>query len=202
MNVAQAALLAVVFAGCDARARGTEPVGRVPAPRDAASDASSAGSNLGLDPAFLALAKTVRNSAAAVVKRCRLTSETQRALYAACSLVPAEVDALLESVRALRAAPNPPKTGPAASYLEEARMFAEWIELMRTSSTRGTLARYQDLATAWNTWQPSDAIDVDPADVPRYLSIDAGTKSSRLVWTQCGTVPCVLTGRAAFLDDE
>ena len=131
------------------RARGTEPVGRA-ASRDAASDASSAGPNLGLDPAVLALAKAVRDSAAAVVKHCRLASETQRALYAYCSLVPAEVDALLESVRALRAAPHPPKTGPAASYVAEARMFAEWIELTRKSSTRGTLARYQDLATAWN----------------------------------------------------
>lgn len=200
VNVTQAALLAVVVAGCDTRARVTEPNGAPSVSRDAASEASGAATQV--DPAFLVLAKAVRDSAAAVVKHCRLSSETQRAVYAYCSLIPAEVDALLASVRALRAAPNPPKTGPAASYVEEARMFSEWIELMRRSSTRGTLARYQDLATAWNAWQPNDAIDVDPAKVPEYLSIEAGTKSSRLVWTQCGTVPCVLTGRAPLVEGE
>ena len=75
-----------------------------------------------------------------------------------------EFDKLTESV----------KLAPLAkTFAEKSRWFADWVKLALAShDTRGASALYQDLALAFNAWQPNSQVFVDsPSMIDTYFGL-------------------------------
>lgn len=140
------------------------------------------------DPALLRVAVEARNAASVLVKDCDLVTGNESAkLIESCSVwKKQDVVALRDATAALRAHPALPRTGRAAAFADELRLFSEWTDLVEETSTnkRGTLRHYQELALAWNAWQPTDKITVDIGNP----EADGGP----IVWQRCADGPCVL----------
>jgi len=69
-----------------------------------------------------------------------------------------------------------PPLGAPATFREKAAAFAEFTErALASQDTRGTAALYQDLAFAFNAWQPEHAVAVDP---PRIVALYFGVAHS------------------------
>ena len=185
--------LALVLPACDgapgAAKAGVSPIG--------SAATSSAKSSAAPDPAFLALALRARDAATEVATDCDLVRASEdrpfrAALAETCGRWSVErTDTLRDAAAALRAFPSPPRTGAAASFVEEVRLFADWVALVRDLwRQRGTLRHYQELARAWNAWRPTDLIAIDVGGYPRQwkgpYAPDGG-----LAWERCADGPCV-----------
>jgi hypothetical protein len=154
----------------------------------------------------VASARAVQNAARALAQTCSFDSAgvlTTEHFFDVCLYEKKDVAALHAATIALVASGLIPETGPAAGYVEEARMFDAFIvDVMPKppggerepydpprNRTRGTLAHYQDLASAWNAMVPQDPTPVDVV----AMRMDAGVRGA-LRWELCGGLSCVKKG--------
>jgi len=148
------------------------------------------------DPALLRVAVDARDAATAIAKVCHLDALYQPARFVeTCSWRPSDVEAFRTAATALRAYPALPHTGRGASFVEEIRLFAEWVALVHETDIypRGTLRHYQQLALAWNAWQPADKIIVDVGKLSyrsAYGTPDA-PDGGYVVWKRCADGQCL-----------
>jgi hypothetical protein len=150
--------------------------------------------------ALLSAARRTRDAAAALAATCRLVSdvnETSYAVHDECIWGASDESALTTSAAALRDlaggdASTTRLRGPAAMFVDQARLFAEWVELVHDLPKRGTLAHYQELALAWNAWRPAELVASDPIALryPSWTGIDAGPDAA-LHWDRCATGACI-----------
>jgi hypothetical protein len=69
-----------------------------------------------------------------------------------------------------------PLRGPGATFREKAQAFGDFTaQALAVHDTRGTAALYQDLAFAYNAWQPTTPVAVDP---PRIVALYFGVAHS------------------------
>ncbi len=164
-------------------------------------DASAA---VAIDPKLLELARAALNSATAFASTCRLQGtwyDTHYHFVDDCTGKPARpgsheptpVEQVRAAARALSAAA--PDAGPVAAFAAHVRMFAESLESERTS---GPLARYQDLARAWNELAPAEAVPIDV--VTKYelygeKPLDVRGDGGAIVWSRCSGSPCIIVPR-------
>lgn len=189
--------LCLLLAACDGPPK---PSGSTLAATSVAASASASafplalGSSVPPDPALLALSRRALAAATALAKKCDLRGLVDgNVIEESCEWKAPEVGEMRDAASALRGAPGAPRVGPAASFAEEIRLFAEWVEVVRELRKNGTLAHYQELAAAWNAWRPDEKVAVDPVSLPRYAR-DGGTDGGVLVWQRCSEGPCVITG--------
>jgi hypothetical protein len=152
--------------------------------------------------ALLQAARRTRDAAVALVATCQLVSDVEETTYGVhddCTWSATEESALSSSALALRDlagtdASSARLRGPAAMFVDQVRLFAEWVHLVHELPKRGTLAHYQELATAWNAWRPSEPIAPDPLPVhyPPWTGIDAGPDGAPLRWDRCATGVCIV----------
>ena len=152
---------------------------------------------------LVAKARAVKDAAHAIAATCSMEYAgitTTEIAYDACLYKQADVTALHSASTALASSGLVPETGPTSSFAAEARMFDDFVtdamgkrngedygyDYRRRERSRGTLAHYQDLATAWNSMVPQDPT---PVDVARLI-MDAGV-SGPLRWERCGDLLCV-----------
>jgi hypothetical protein len=141
------------------------------------------------DPAFLALAQSAREAAFALASTCTLGYQGEHTRVDHCRWGQKEADAVRVAALALHAdGGSAALGGPGKVFVEEMRLFSEWIELTREISTRGTLAHYQTLARAWNVWQAGDQVPVDLAKNAYEAEHFPGDR----VWRRCASGPCLV----------
>lgn len=90
--------------------------------------------------------------------------------------VPAVSDAVAAVDALVKEAPELEQS-KRADALAKLRLFREWIELSgRSKQSRGTLALFQEVAAAWNAYQPDKALHVapDPPHIVRQYTEDFG----------------------------
>ena len=69
-----------------------------------------------------------------------------------------------------------PRQGPGATFREKAQAFGDFTtRALASQDTRGTAALFQDLALAYNAWQPAAPVAVDP---PRMVALYFGVAHS------------------------
>jgi hypothetical protein len=167
----------------------------------AVTDAGAAAPAARVDDHTLALARAARDAATALAMKCRLVSqweESFKRFYDICTWKPADLEPMRAAATAFAA--GAPDAGDAAVFAEHVRLFAEWIELIKDGYTQGTLAHYQDLALAWNAFQPKEPIPVDVRAKSSYydpeeMPPDAGPDGGPLVWQRCSNGACMIVPR-------
>jgi hypothetical protein len=141
------------------------------------------------DPAFLALAQSAREAAFALASTCTLSYQGEHTRVDHCRWGQKEADAVRVAALALHAdGGSAALGGPGRVFVEEMRLFSEWVELTREISTRGTLAHYQTLARAWNVWQAGDQVPVDLAKNAYEAKHFPGDR----IWRRCASGPCLV----------
>jgi len=183
-----AALVLALVSGCttDKPKRAAPTIVRV----------SDAAVTTDVDGHTLALARAARDAARRVALECRLQrsfDDNVIRYYDICSWGRDVLEPLRAAAAALRAVG--PDAGEAAVFIEHVRLFSEWVELMREGRAQGTLAHYQDLARAWNSFQPSEPIPVDERARSRYGGDDgpdAGPDGGPIHWERCSDGACVV----------
>jgi hypothetical protein len=185
---------------CDAPAAKGDVKARTP---DAAAAAPAPAVD---DEALLRAARLARDAATAMVRKCSTTYETDNetiTLYDTCTWTAVEESGVRASAAALRelastdASSSTSLRGPAATFVDQFRLFAAWVELLHDLPKRGTLAHYQELALAWNAWRPAEPIAPDPVRVsyPSWAGVDAGPDggdAGLLAWARCPTGVCIV----------
>jgi hypothetical protein len=156
-------------------------------------------------PRFVSAARAARDAATKLVATCRVYAafhDTTREYYDACRWKSAEVEPLRVARVAVRDAS--PDGGDGGVFAEHVALFTDWVEAVTSrgsealsTSSRGTLAHYQELALAWNAFQPADPIPVDGGarGFSHYgqMDLDAGRgDAGHLVWGRCSRGPCVV----------
>jgi len=198
-----AVLLLATGAACDSSKRPPPPPilsSAIVADGRAAPVAKKAGLD-SVDPGFLVAARDARIAAENLAKTCTIYGsydEEFRRFHDYCSWKKADLEALRAAATNIRA--RVPDAGAGALFAEHVRLFVEWAEeSAKASTTRGTLSHYQDLARAWNSFQPSDRVPVDIGK--RNASLDDQDiklpKSDEdagvtLQWQRCSEGPCVV----------
>ncbi|MFZ5892037.1 MAG: alginate O-acetyltransferase AlgX-related protein [Myxococcota bacterium] len=91
-----------------------------------------------------------------------------------CPIDAEMVAAYEKALEGFRVAIRGKASSPAArTFAEKADWFEHWVKLaLASGSTRGTAALYQDLALAFNAWQPDQRVFVDS---PRMIKLYFGT---------------------------
>jgi hypothetical protein len=121
-------------------------------------------------------AKLIASAEAFIGPDCRLSSDQVELI----SVIPLDrcrtneglVSAYQQAFAAFDTALGSAKRGTAVSLREKARNFGDFTKLaLATKDTRGTAALYQDLAFAYNAWQPNTPVAVDP---PRMVALYFG----------------------------
>jgi hypothetical protein len=139
-------------------------------------------------------ARGARDVATALATKCRI-SNGDDVMFDECDWTDAEQAALRTSALGLRDAVNTRKlTGAAATFVEQVRLFADWVELVHDLPGRGTLLHYQELALAWNAWRSSEPIAPDPVAYPKGFSdadAGAGGDAGPFRWTRCAEGACI-----------
>ncbi|MDB4992928.1 MAG: hypothetical protein JWM74_360 [Myxococcaceae bacterium] len=152
--------------------------------------------------ALLQAARRTRDAAVALVATCRLVSDVDESTFGVhdeCTWGAPEEAAWTSAAVALRdlAASEGGTSrlrGPAAMFVDQARLFADWVQLVHELPKRGTLAHYQELALAWNAWRPTEPVASDPVRLrfPEWTGIDAGPDGTALRWDRCATGVCIV----------
>lgn len=146
-----------------------------------------------VDPKVLALAREALGKAKAIAAGCTLQQQGDsydldfERFGEICLAKDEELKAFDRASDALLA--STPDAGPAASFAENVRLFDEALHL--TFARRGVLVHWQDLAHAWNSFQPGEAVPVDIGKMgfgTERLRADAGA----LVWGRCSDGPCIV----------
>ncbi len=159
---------------------GKEPGG---ATATVAVNAELAGSvQVGTPPELAAAGAALIKSAEAFIgPSCRLGSDEVEIIsivpFDRCPTDATTVSAYQQAWSAFDAlASHGARRGPAATFREKAGAFADFTKLaLAIGDTRGTAALYQDLALAYNAWQPDKAVAVDP---PRMVALYFGLAGS------------------------
>jgi hypothetical protein len=118
-----------------------------------------------------------------------------------CPVDAASVDALDVAAGALAAHVKPRGLGgPVGAFTTTVGMFAAWMKQgIALKRTRGTLRLFQDVADAWNAYQPGEPLPVDPVQEMRragfgskgYIVVPVKKSGERLVWKSCYDGPCL-----------
>jgi len=152
---------------------------------------------------FVLAARRARDAAQKLVATCTLEyreTEDGLAMVDVCRWTHDDDVAFGDAASALRLLADSEAgtslLGPAATFVEELRLFGDWVALVRDLPRRGTLAHYQELALAWNAWRSDEAIAIDPikAKFPMRPRVDAGADggdAGRLRWERCVSGPCM-----------
>jgi len=82
--------------------------------------------------------------------------------------------------------------GPRGTVIEQLKAYRDWLELAdRAKQSRGSCSLFQQLAVAWNTYQPDKKVDTDPKQIveqyhvrmkgahPHYISKSFGLYAAR-----------------------
>ncbi len=133
------------------------------------------------------LAPAALQVATAIAGGCALHFHSENTLSERCEWSDAQASALRQATNAFLASTDVPRRGTGASFAAHLRMFADWIEFAGGGRRAGTLAHYQELARAWNEWQPTKEVSVDPGKNYTHYR-DAGV----LAWSRCSDGPCVV----------
>lgn len=157
------------------------------------------------NPRFVAAGKQAQEAAEKIARKCTIYggfSEVEgdfKKFHDACSWKKTDLEPLRAAAAAVRQ--SAPDAGPGSLYAEHVRLFSEWIEeASNVSLTQGTLAHYQDLALAWNAFQPKQRVQVDVGAKGSYLD-DPDTvpfpksdeeKGVYVQWQRCSDGPCVV----------
>jgi hypothetical protein len=149
---------------------------------------------------YVALARAALDEATRLAKKCDLQkSGYEKTVHYVdwCGVwKDADVPAMRKAAAALEASPLTPETGLAVGFLRRLRFFDEWVGSFTKSglgywpNASGTLLYYQDLAMAWNDWQPKNPVPVDVGNT-RYVKVDPGP-SGHLEWGRCSTGTCIV----------
>jgi hypothetical protein len=195
MHVKTPLLVGAVLSGLALVACDGPPRGTASAAASASATVSSAASTAP-DPATLTLARRAFDAATVLAKKCRIVGGSFSVTAAdVCEWKPDELAALRDANAALRASPSLPRSGDGASFVDQLRLFADWVDVVRDLSKQGTLAHYQDLAMAWNRWRPQDRELVDPVPLSKYLvERGAASDAGHIVWSRCAEGPCIVAG--------
>ena len=121
-------------------------------------------------------AKLITKAEAFIGPDCRLGSDSVELIsvipFDRCRTNDGLVAAYQQALTAFGAALGAGARGPVASFREKAKNFGDFTKLaLATKDTRGTAALYQDLAFAYNAWQPNTPVAVDP---PRMVALYFG----------------------------
>lgn len=121
-------------------------------------------------------AKLIASAEAFIGPDCRLDSESVELIsvipFDRCRTNDGLVSAYQKALADFEGKLGSTASGAVASFREKARSFGEFTKLaLATKDTRGTAALYQDLAFAYNAWQPSTPVAVDP---PRLVALYFG----------------------------
>lgn len=148
------------------------------------------------DPHTVALARAARDAATKLASACHFAEDYQEAhhrFYDVCRWKPPELEPMRAAAMAFLAAA--PDAGEGAIFAEHVRLFAEWIELIKERSIPGTLAHYQDLAAAWNSYQPNERVPVDLGQISKYSEYappDGGPDGGPRQWQRCSSGACII----------
>ena len=187
------AALGLALTACDSG------VGALPAPADAAPPAAIAADV----EQIRKLARAAADAALVCARACIVLSPPFEDAVDDCPADAAQVHALVEAAGALGAqlgGDGGPVPGEAGVFAGTARLFAAWMEQgLRLKRTRGTLRLFQDVAEAWNAYQPRDPIPVDPIEEYRlggfgskgYIMKPIPKTGGRVVWKSCYDGPCL-----------
>lgn len=154
---------------------------------------------------YVALARTALDAATKLASKCDLRErgydDTNTHYVDSCvAWSGADVETMRKAFAAFIASPFAPEAGLAIGFARRLRFFAEWVGTFEKSAlgywprASGTLLYYQDLALAWNDWQPKRVVAVDVGNT-RYTKVDAGP-SGRLEWGKCSAGPCIVKAKA------
>lgn len=148
------------------------------------------------DPHTVALARAARDAATKLASACYFAEdyqETHHRFYDVCRWKPPELEPMRAAATTfLTAAPD---AGEGAIFAEHVKLFAEWIELIKERSIPGTLAHYQDLAAAWNSYQPNERVPVDLGQINKYSEYappDGGPDGGPRQWQRCSSGACII----------
>lgn len=158
------------------------------------------------DPTMLKLARAAKDAAWNLASRCRLSTDrhydekeqkTYVSVYDSCEWRPEDVTAMSGAAKALLTANALPRSGHGASFVEHVRLFSEWVAgapaaggIGPAPRYRGALVNYQNVARAWNAWQPAEPVLVQPA-LKFPDDVDAGPKDAIVTWQRCPEGPCL-----------
>ncbi|HEX2871433.1 MAG TPA: hypothetical protein VHP33_09260 [Polyangiaceae bacterium] len=146
-------------------------------PATPAASAEPLGPEAAPTPELLAAgAKLIANAEAFIGPDCRLSSDSVELIsvipFDRCRTNEGLVTTYQQALAAFEAALGNTTRGAVASFREKARNFGDFTKLaLATKDTRGTAALYQDLAFAYNAWQPEKPVAVDP---PRMVALYFG----------------------------
>ncbi|APR81853.1 Hypothetical protein A7982_07202 [Minicystis rosea] len=147
------------------------------------------------------LAQAAADAALACARTCVIHAPPFDDASDGCTADAATVAPLAEAARSLLAHTEKHVVpGEAAAFAKTASLFAEWMtQAQKLQRTRGTLRLYQDVADAWNAYQPKAPIPVDP--IVEYRLYGFGSKGyimkptpkteGRVVWKSCYDGPCL-----------
>jgi len=197
------ALACVGLVACDDKnAADPHGGGRETRTTGAAPSAQAAGP-APLSADFVAKAREVQTTARAIAATCKWNTHSTEwgdMYYDFCAFKKAQGEKLHAAVTALGASGLAPETGPAASFVDESRMFDAFVANAlagpeeygyesASSRSRGTLSHYQDLAFAWNAMLSDEKVPVDEGNTSYTLGpADSGAPRH---WERCGGLPCV-----------
>jgi hypothetical protein len=170
-----------------------------PAPPPAGSASPDAGA---ADPAETKkLARAAADAALACARTCIIHAPSFDDAADECPADAGAVKALADAADALAAHGRARRmAGDAAAFATTASLFAEWMSRgLERKRTRGTLRLFQDVADAWNAYQPKEPIPVDPIEEYRlyghgskgYIMQPVKKVDGRVVWKSCYDGPCL-----------
>ena len=158
------------LAACAQRELGSAPTASSALPIASSIPAPAASASASAPTSIDAPAKAFVETALGVLKSCTIHQDEIEMLgyeeSDQCNKMdPADVAELRKRGDALAAASAQATTLPplARTFVDEAKMYRAWIDLVQTSKdSRGTAALYQRLARVWNSWRPDAKVEVDP----------------------------------------
>jgi hypothetical protein len=182
--------LGLAALGCD----------RFDAPAPAASAVASASASQTSADEIHRLARAAADAALACARTCVIHAPNFDDAADACTADAALAKTLTESAAALAARLPDGGGGEGAAFSKVAGLFADWMRHgVELGYTRGTLRLFQDVADAWNRYQPGEPLPVDPVEEFRsyghgskgYVMSPVSKTGGRIVWKSCYDGPCL-----------
>jgi hypothetical protein len=140
-------------------------------------------------PELAAVARPALDAARRAVDGCRLVAIDpgfwfDYVMYDRCAWKEGEVAAYREKAAALAAyAVSHDLPLAARTFADHARLFGEWLALAeRADTTRGTVRLFQDLALAYDAYDPEHRVDPDPPGIVKQYTEDFGVPIIHYIW--------------------